>query len=367
MRRILLLLIFLILSPGNPTSAQERTPTRQARATSFRIHPPSPYGGVLYITVAGKERRIADGPVDAWLVNDGAQVVYSGLDGAGGFENEGMSLRVYDVRTGRIRKVLSEYFGVDAVMFVKTSNARSALLVKMADGGLGGSYFAVVDPNRGEVFFRRWAELTKIDSDRITLAFYGEEDWDAINESRRTGEPSQVIPPLPNVKPQKTETHDLKQVLTNRVIYNKPTNEGVTPYRPRVKEVKIYLWKPNDDSKDSLGLFPVNRLVEAEAPLDATLRALFAGATDKEEQQGFSDSTFGMKFEGVTLRNGLAIVRFSQPKGQTNYGSLGPSIFAEAIERSSRQFPTVKKVQVCAVGETLIDSQLEKPFPRCSR
>jgi len=60
-------------------------------------------------------------------------------------------------------------------------------------------------------------------------------------------------------------------------------------------------------------------------------------------------------------------VRFSQPKDQTNYGSQGPIIFAAAIERTARQFPTVKKVEICAVGPTMIDSELEKPFPKCQK
>jgi hypothetical protein len=69
----------------------------------------------------------------------------------------------------------------------------------------------------------------------------------------------------------------------------------------------------------------------------------------------------------LSLQNGFALVKFSQAPNQTNYGSQGPMIFAQAIEKTARQFPTVKKVQVCAVGDTLIDSQLEKPFPKCPR
>ena len=72
-----------------------------------------------------------------------------------------------------------------------------------------------------------------------------------------------------------------------------------------------------------------------------------------------------MKFEGVVLKNGTAIVKFSQPPNETNYGSLGPMIFAEAIEKTAKQFPTVKLVKNCAIGETAIDSELDRPFLRC--
>jgi spore germination protein GerM len=108
-------------------------------------------------------------------------------------------------------------------------------------------------------------------------------------------------------------------------------------------------------------------MVVAAAPLRPALEALFTGPTKEEEAKGLSSSTFGMRFEGVTLTNGVALVKFSQPANETNYGSLGPAIFAEAIEKTARQFPTVKKVEICAVGETLIDSQLEKPFPKCAK
>lgn len=102
--------------------------------------------------------------------------------------------------------------------------------------------------------------------------------------------------------------------------------------------------------------------------LKLTLDWLFAGGLSKDEEaRGLASRAFGMRLEGVTLKNGVALVKFSQPAGATNYGSLGPAIFAEAIEKTARQFPTVKKVEICAVGETLIDGQPEKPFPKCAK
>ena len=200
--------------------AQRRTP----RASSFRLekNPNVPLGNRLYITVAGAERKITNQALDAWLIDGGKNVVYSGLDGSGGFENEGQSLRIYDVRTATARKILSEYFFVIALMPVKLSNGKLALLVRMADGGLGASYFAVVDPQRGEVFYRHWAELTEVSGDRIKVAIYGEDDWDAIQESRspEADNPNQVISHT-KVRPKRVETHDLKQLLKMRTIHNK--------------------------------------------------------------------------------------------------------------------------------------------------
>jgi hypothetical protein len=215
-----ILLIQLLSLPA--ILAQTRV-NRQPRASSFRLERhPHDLANDLFITVNGRERKVTTKALHAWIIDDGRSVIYSGMDGSGGFENEGESLRIYDVKTGRIRKILSEYVAVWAVQGVRLSTGQLALLVSMADGGLGGSYFAVVDPKRGQVMYRRWAEVTKIDGDRITLAFYNEDDWEKINESRRPdeGDRNQVIART-DVKPVKVEHHDLKRVLRGRVIHNK--------------------------------------------------------------------------------------------------------------------------------------------------
>lgn len=167
--------------------------------------------GTLYVTIGGSERKIADQALEAWIIEGGRRVVYSGRDGAGGFENEGQSLRIYDAATGRTRKIMSEYYGIDRVTEAKTMRGRTALLVEMSDGGLGASYFAVVDPARGEVFFRRWAKLLSRQRDVITLGFFREDDWGEMIENSNA-----------NVRPYKRERHNLNALLQRRVIYNKP-------------------------------------------------------------------------------------------------------------------------------------------------
>ena len=238
----------------------------------------------------------------------------------------------------------------------------------MSDGGLGGSYFAVVDPKRGEVFFRRWAEVTAINGDNVTIAIYRAEDFDLINEERgwKPGPSNHVIAKT-RVTPYKTETHDLKRLLKNRVIYNRPPNLTASSAPPKSRTIKIYLWDANSDKAD-IALVPVTRRIGGDNVLKLTMDWLFGTTLSKEEEdRGLSLPTFGMRLEGVTLKNGVALIKFSQPAGATNYGSQGPFIFAKAIETTARQFPTVKKVEICAVGDTLIDSQLEKPFPKCPK
>lgn len=346
-----------------------QSPAAHVKASSFRIdEPETARGGKLFITVGGRERKIYNEAFEAWLVNDGRDVVFSSHDGAGGFENEGQSLRIYNVATRAIRKILSESFGINAVQEVKTSTGKSVLLVAMSDGGLGGSYFAVVDPKRGEVFFRRWAEVTAINGDNVTLAMYRADDFEAINDERgwKPGPSNQVIAKT-KVVPYKAETHDLQRLLRNRVIYNRRPNPASQSSPPKSRTIKIYLWDVNSDKAD-IALVPVARRIAGDNVLRLTMDWLFSTTLSKEEEErGLSLTTFGMKLEGVSLKNGVALIKFSQPEGATNYGSLGPFIFAKAIERTARQFPTVRKVDICAVGETLIDSQLEKPFPKCAR
>lgn len=166
--------------------------------------------GPLFITTGGKEKKIANEAQQAWIINSGSQVVYSSSDGAGGFENEGQSLYLYDVRTGTRKRILSEYFAVDQIEEVVTSTKRRALLVDMVDGGLGASYVAVVDPRRGEVFFRRHARILSRKGDVINLGFYKEEDWEELDS-----------PQGRKVRPYKTERHNLNSLLQRRVIVNK--------------------------------------------------------------------------------------------------------------------------------------------------
>lgn len=320
-------------------------------------------GGKLFITVNGQQKMIAEYAYDAWVINDGRKVVYSSQEGAGGFENEGHSLHIYEVGTGKTRKIMAHYYMVMGLSEVKLKNGKTALLVRMEDGGYGASYFSVIDPERGEVFFRAFAEVTQVKGDRITLLFY--DDWDTIVQKKdySNEHKSAVMKTEATVKSVKTETHDLKTILKNKVIYNKPTNEYL---EEGFRKVKLYLWRFNDnDPNKSFVLGTVDREVISAAPLRPTLEELFKKVTQYEEADGFGSPTFGMKFEGVVLKNGVATVKFSQPKNETNYGTLGSFIFAEAIEKTAKQFPTVKKVEICAIGDTLFDDQQERKFPRC--
>jgi hypothetical protein len=81
----------------------------------------------------------------------------------------------------------------------------------MSDGGLGASYLAVVDPARGEVFFRRWTKIISRRGDIIVIGHYKEDDWEKFLEDNKA-----------KVTPSKTERLNLNIILRRRMIFNKP-------------------------------------------------------------------------------------------------------------------------------------------------
>jgi len=179
------------------------------RATKVRIELRDIYGA-LFVTIDGVEKKITDQAQQAWIINSGRHVVYSSSEGAGGYENEGQSLHLYDVETGNQKRIMSHYFMVQAVKEVVTSKKKRVLLVTMEDGGLGASYVAVVDPWRGEVFFRRWSRILADKGDTIVLGLYKEEDWGELEASK--------------MRPYKRERYNLNSLLLRRVIVNKKEN-----------------------------------------------------------------------------------------------------------------------------------------------
>lgn len=207
---IVLLIVSAVYVPARNAQTSEQ------RVTKVRIDMRDIYGA-LFVTIAGTEKKVTDQAQQAWIINGGRHVVYSSSEGAGGFENEGQSLHLYDVDTGNHKRIMSEYFMVETVKEVITSNKKRALLVTMEDGGLGASYVAVIDPLRGEVFFRRWARILANKGDTIVLGFYREADWGELEPGKK-------------VRPYKTERHNLKSLLRRPLIVNKKENWMDEPF-----------------------------------------------------------------------------------------------------------------------------------------
>ena len=178
--------------------------------TSVRVDKGEGIYGPLFVTIGAGEQKIAEQAQQAWILSGGRYVVYSSSDGAGGYENEGQSLHLYDVTTRRHKRIMSEYYMVQTVEEVTTSKKKRALLVTLEDGGLGASYVAVVDPLRGEVFLRRWAQILSRNGDTIVLGRYREDDWEKLMSEQAA-----------KVRPYKTERYNLNSLLLRRVMVNK--------------------------------------------------------------------------------------------------------------------------------------------------
>jgi hypothetical protein len=191
------------------SSLQLRNTDEGSKATLTGV-----WKGAVWADIDGERKVIAGRnaqATDAWILGGGKLVAYATPDGAGGYENEGQALRVYDVDSGKSKKVLAEYFHIDKMNSVRLSDGRFALLAAMSDGGLGADHFAVVDPTRGEVYREGMSKRM------------GNPEGDFINVGHFEPANYETYPPdLSN--PYEVTRLDLKEVLNREVIVLDPTN-----------------------------------------------------------------------------------------------------------------------------------------------
>jgi hypothetical protein len=153
--------------PARPGARARRVTVRRDTTT---------YGtGAAVVTLmSGDTVVVSDSAVRAWTLGDGSLVAVSGLDGAGGYENEGQSLTVVNLASGERRRVVADYYQIVRVELVE-QGGHTALLVHMRDGGQGSLHVAVVDPTRG-VVFRTSNAIGRIANGRVLVSGYGDSD-----------------------------------------------------------------------------------------------------------------------------------------------------------------------------------------------
>jgi hypothetical protein len=126
------------------------------------------------------------------------------------------------------------------------------------------------------------------------------------------------------------------------------------------QNVKIYLVAVGDAGKTGRkfgcddSLVPVTHLVGATgAPLTAAINQLLATPREYELNPKLGNYWFGpdLKLKSVSVRNGLATIRFSGHVSVAGVCDL-PRI-KEQIEATARQFSSVKRVKVFVGNETL--------------
>ncbi len=162
---------------GRPGATAVRIAVRRDTST-FGVGP------AVVTFASGDTLVVGDSAYRAWTLGTGSLVAISGLDGAGGYENEGQSLTLIDLATGARRRVLADYFAIVKVELLEAGERR-ALLVHMRDGGQGGLHVSVVDPDRGQVF-RALHALGRVAGDRILVAGFGDGEVPVEFGDRRT-------------------------------------------------------------------------------------------------------------------------------------------------------------------------------------
>jgi peptidoglycan hydrolase-like protein with peptidoglycan-binding domain len=157
---------------------------------------------VLTATIGGKTVKLADDALSARIFAGGRYVAWTSPQGAGGFENEGQGVHLYDAKTGKTTKVMSEYFMVDDLRYAKLPDGKEVLLASMTDGGIGMPRVGVIDVGRG-------GECARIDGARVKKLSGSTMTVDVLKV--KEGE----------IVAAGTKTYDLAKLLRQPIMHNK--------------------------------------------------------------------------------------------------------------------------------------------------
>lgn len=138
----------------------------------------------------------------------------------------------------------------------------------------------------------------------------------------------------------------------------------------RTKQVRVYFVKmgdPADLEHNPSTLQPVMRSVNAAAPMRPAIEALLAGPTAEEEQRGFVGVVMGASIIKIAVKRGTAYVNFSSSETTKWGGDLGPFLFGDAVERTLKQFPNVRRTIVCLDGVVNFGDESGDPDIKCPK
>lgn len=176
------------------------------------------YRGALYITVDGRERKIAERAFRVNLHNGGREVIYTGAENE---KDENLSVRIYNVKTEKTQKLIfTDAPHLSALARdAKLGDGKRLMMIETATGIGAPNHLWIVDPERGAIHFQRSAVLVKNEGDEITVAYYRDEDWGKINEDLELDFTDlDYIRNKAKVKPYKIEKLDLEKIRRNEII-----------------------------------------------------------------------------------------------------------------------------------------------------
>jgi hypothetical protein len=117
--------------------------------------------------------------------------------------------------------------------------------------------------------------------------------------------------------------------------------------------VKLYFGNDikNPNTQDCRLVYPVTRKIpKTKSVAFATLQELFKGVNEEEKAKGYSafsaEETKGI-LKSIKIKNGAAYINFSDRVYQqlgTATTSCGGAYFFSSLEKTLKQFPTIKKV-----------------------
>jgi Sporulation and spore germination len=124
------------------------------------------------------------------------------------------------------------------------------------------------------------------------------------------------------------------------------------------RQVRVYFPRDgNPHPRDPFNLQFVVREVAASAPARPTLEALLAGPTAEEQRRRLRAlDARGLSVGALTIKDGAARVDFVSKGSKRWAGDLSPAEFRRAVERTLKQFSTVRDVTVSVNGKTDFDS-----------
>jgi hypothetical protein len=126
----------------------------------------------------------------------------------------------------------------------------------------------------------------------------------------------------------------------------------------RQRQVRVYFPRDgNPHPRDPFNLQFVVRNVAASAPARPALESLLAGPTTTEKRRRLRAlDAEGLRVGSLVIGDGVARVDFVSRGGKRWAGDLSPAEFRHAVERTLKQFSTVRRVAVSVDGKTNFDS-----------
>jgi spore germination protein GerM len=119
------------------------------------------------------------------------------------------------------------------------------------------------------------------------------------------------------------------------------------------REVNVYyVYETSGGPLVSGELYSIVRWVSKRAPLQAALKALVEGPTSEVANLGYQSPAYaeGMKLASAKIKRGIAYAYFTRPPMPGNPPDMASLRFEEAVVKTAKQFPTVRKVVVCVNG-----------------